>query len=48
MTHKLGSSSQETLPEQDNPCNKAQFEGFIEEMPSKHIDSASNMHPAPI
>ncbi len=47
-THKLGSSSQETLSKQENPCNKARCEGCIPKMPPQCGDSNSDMHPAPI
>ncbi len=37
----------ETLPKQENPCNKAQCGSCIPMMPPKH-DRNSDMHPAPI
>ena len=48
MTNELGSSSQKTLSNQENPCNKAQCEGCIPRMPPQHGNTNLDMHPAPM
>ena len=47
-THKLGSSSAETLSKQENPCNEAWCQSHLPTMPLKCNDSISDMHSAPI